>query len=79
MLVLTRKKGEAIMIGNDIEVVVLGSEGETMKIGINAPKHVNIFRKEVYLAIQESNREASRLPAAAPEQLSELLKKKSRK
>ncbi len=76
MLVLTRKKGETVMIGDDIEIVVLGSEGEAVKIGIRAPKHVDIHRKEVYLAILESNREASAQPAVSPAKLSELLKKR---
>ena len=75
MLVLTRKKGETVMIGDDIEIVVLGSEGDTVKIGIRAPKDVNIFRKEIYLSIQESNREASKLPTVAPGQLSALFQK----
>ncbi|WP_199616757.1 carbon storage regulator CsrA [Paenibacillus alkalitolerans] len=60
MLVLTRKKGESITIGDHIEVVVLGIEGDTVKIGIQAPKEVEIFRKEVYLSIKESNQEASK-------------------
>ncbi|WJH36314.1 carbon storage regulator CsrA [Paenibacillus sp. CC-CFT747] len=60
MLVLSRKKGESIMIGDGIELIVLGTEGDTVKIGINAPKQVEVYRKEVYLAIQQSNREASR-------------------
>lgn len=76
MLVLTRKKGETVMIGDDIEIVVLGNEGESVKIGIRAPRHVNVYRKEVYLSIQEANREASRLPSVAPKQLSELLRKR---
>lgn len=58
MLVLTRKKGESIMIGDQVEVIVLGVEGETVKIGLQAPKHVEIYRKEVYEAIQQSNKEA---------------------
>ena len=77
MLVLTRKKGETLMIGDDIEIVVLGSEGDSVKIGIHAPRHVQIYRKEVYLSIQEANREASKLPSAAPERLSELLKRRT--
>jgi carbon storage regulator len=59
MLVLTRKKGESIMIGDHIELVVLGVEGETVKVGIRAPKEVEVFRKEVYLQIRESNQEAA--------------------
>ena len=49
MLVLTRKKGEVIMIGDHIELVVLGVEGETVRLGISAPKNVEVYRKEVYL------------------------------
>ncbi|MBE3568889.1 MAG: carbon storage regulator CsrA [Bacillales bacterium] len=59
MLVLTRKKGETIQIGDDIEITVLGVKGDQVKIGIEAPKHVDIHRKEVYLEIQAENAEAS--------------------
>lgn len=59
MLVLSRKKGETIVIQDHIEVTVLGVEGDTVRVGIKAPKEVDIFRKEVYLSIQESNRESA--------------------
>lgn len=59
MLVLSRKKGESIIIQDQIELTVLSVEGDTVKIGISAPKHVDIFRKEVYLSIQETNRESA--------------------
>ncbi|ASA24491.1 carbon storage regulator CsrA [Paenibacillus donghaensis] len=59
MLVLSRKKGESIVIQDQIELTVLSVEGDTVKIGISAPKHVDIFRKEVYLSIQEANRESA--------------------
>ena len=59
MLVLTRKKGESIMIGDNIEIVVLEQSGETVRIGIRAPKEVSVYRREVYEAIQASNKEAS--------------------
>lgn len=59
MLVLSRKKGESIMLGDNIEVVVLGVEGETVKIGIRAPKQVEVHRKEVFEAIRLENKEAS--------------------
>jgi carbon storage regulator len=58
MLVLSRKKGESIVIQDQIELTILSVEGDTVKVGISAPKHVDIFRKEVYLSIQESNRES---------------------
>ncbi|KKO54966.1 carbon storage regulator CsrA [Paenibacillus sp. DMB20] len=60
MLVLSRKVGESIVIGDQIEVTVLSVEGETVRVGIKAPKHVDIFRKEVYLSIQESNQESAK-------------------
>ncbi|NIK71008.1 carbon storage regulator CsrA [Paenibacillus sp. BK720] len=59
MLVLSRKTDESIMIGGNIEIVVLGVEGETVKLGIRAPKDIEIFRKELYMNIQASNREAA--------------------
>lgn len=58
MLVLSRKLKEALKIGDDIEITILSIEGEQVKIGIEAPKHVEIHRKEVYLAIQEENNAA---------------------
>lgn len=58
MLVLSRKKGEAIVIQDQIELTILSVDGDTVKVGISAPKHVDIFRKEVYLSIQESNKES---------------------
>ncbi|WP_405174082.1 carbon storage regulator CsrA [Paenibacillus sp. FSL H8-0260] len=58
MLVLSRKKGESIVIQDQIELTILSIDGETIKVGISAPKHVDIFRKEVYLSIQEANRES---------------------
>ncbi|USB35147.1 carbon storage regulator CsrA [Paenibacillus sp. YPG26] len=59
MLVLSRKKGESIVIQDNIEITVLGVEGDTVRIGISAPKQVDIFRKEVYLSIKEANRESA--------------------
>ncbi len=56
---LSRKKGESIIIQDQIELTVLGVEGDTVRIGISAPKHIDIFRKEVYESIQESNRESA--------------------
>ena len=60
MLVLARKKGESIIIGDDIEIVVLETEGETVRIGINAPKQVPVYRQEIYMAIKNSNTEAAK-------------------
>lgn len=71
MLALSRKKGEALMINNDIEITVLEVKGEQVKIGISAPKQVPVYRKEVYIQIQEANKEASNV--AGIEQLAGLL------
>jgi carbon storage regulator len=59
MLALSRKKNEAIVVNNNIEITVLEVKGDQVKIGINAPKEVPIYRKEVYLQIQEANKEAT--------------------
>jgi carbon storage regulator len=53
MLVLTRKTNQSIMIGDDVEVSVLAIMGEKVRIGIQAPREVPVFRKEVYLEIQQ--------------------------
>lgn len=55
MLVLTRKKGESIIIQNDIEITVLSVEADTVKLGISAPKTIDIYRKEIFEAIQQNN------------------------
>ena len=55
MLVLTRKSNQSIMIGDDIEVSVLAIMGEKVRIGIEAPRSVPVFRKEVYLEIQQDS------------------------
>jgi carbon storage regulator len=55
MLVLTRKPSQSIMIGDDIEVSVLSTTGGNVRIGIQAPRDVPIFRKEIYLEIQQQN------------------------
>ncbi len=59
MLALSRKKNEAIIINNNIEVTILEMKGEQVKIGISAPREVSVYRKEVYLQIQEANKEAT--------------------
>lgn len=58
MLALTRKKGEALVINNNIEITVLEIRGDQIKLGITAPKDVPVYRKEVYLQIQKENQEA---------------------
>lgn len=64
MLALSRKINESIIIGNDIELTVLEVKGDQVKIGISAPKSVPIYRKELYLQIKESNKEAAETSAS---------------
>jgi len=71
MLALTRKKGESLVVNNNIEITVLEIRGDQIKIGISAPKNVPVYRKEVYLQIQKEN-EAS-LKADGLEALQNLL------
>lgn len=59
MLALTRKKNEAIIVNNNIEITILEVKGDQVKIGISAPKEVPIYRKEVYVQIQNANKEAT--------------------
>ena len=56
MLTLSRKRGESLVINNNIEVTVLEVRGDQIKLGITAPREVPIYRKEIYLEIQESNK-----------------------
>lgn len=70
MLALSRKKGESLIINNNIEITVLEVKGEQIKLGIAAPKEVPIYRKEVYMQIQEANKEAMTEPS--PEMLQKL-------
>ena len=58
-MALSRKANESIMIGNDIEITILEVKGEQVKIGINAPKSVPVYREEVYEQIREANKEAA--------------------
>lgn len=76
MLVLTRKLNESIMIGNDIEITILAIEGEKIKLGINAPKQIEIHRKEIYLSIQQENNQALNTETKTLTSLSEFFRKK---
>jgi carbon storage regulator len=58
MLALTRKKGESIIIGDNIEVVILGITGDQVRMGIMAPRSIAVHRKEIYEQIQDENKEA---------------------
>lgn len=59
MLVLTRKTGESIQIGDDITIKIVAVEGDQIKLGIDAPKNVDIHRSEIYQQIIEANQQAS--------------------
>lgn len=69
MLVLSRKKDESIIIGDQIEIKILAVEGEQIKIGIVAPKTVKVHRSEVFEAIQAQNKEALSASSSFLEQL----------
>lgn len=58
MLALSRKKNEALVINNNVEITVLEIRGEQVKLGISAPREVPVYRKEVYVQIQDANQEA---------------------
>lgn len=73
MLVLSRKKDQAIMIGDNIELTILEIQGDQVRIGIIAPKNVSIHRKEIFLDIQEENRKAA---CSGMTQLDAILKNK---
>jgi len=71
MLILTRRPGERVVIGDDILVTVMGVSGHTVRLGIAAPGGVPIYREEIWLAVKEENRAAAAasvdaLPAKAP-------------
>ena len=53
MLVLSRQKDESIMIGDDVEIVIVDVRGDKVRLGINAPRNIAVHRKEIYLAIQK--------------------------
>lgn len=59
MLVLTRKRDESIMIGDDIKIIIVDVRGDQVKLGIDAPRHIPVHREEVYKEIQEENRRAA--------------------
>jgi len=58
MLALSRKKNEAIVVNNNVEITILDIKGDQVKLGITAPREVPVYRKEVYTQIQEANKEA---------------------
>lgn len=73
MLALSRKAGESIVIGKDIKISILEIKGDQIKIGIDAPKNVTIYREEIFKQIEEENKEAMK-QNNAKESLSKLFK-----
>lgn len=59
MLVLSRRPGESIMIGTDVVITILEVSGETVRVGVRAPREIAVHREEVFLALQEANRAAA--------------------
>jgi carbon storage regulator len=78
MLVLTRKPKESIMIGDDIEITVVSIEGNQIKLGINAPKNIDIHRKEIYLSIQQENSDALKTESNILQNLGSFLQQKKK-
>lgn len=67
MLVLSRKLNERIMVGDDIVISVVEVRGDQVKLGIEAPRTVKVYRQEVFDAIQDENRRAAEIPATLPD------------
>ncbi|WP_139996962.1 carbon storage regulator CsrA [Paenibacillus paridis] len=78
MLVLSRKKGEAVLVGEDIEFSILEIIGDTVKIGIKAPSEVGILRKELYVSVEHMNQNAEKSSITATELMNQFkqIKKK---
>ena len=72
MLALSRKENESVMIGNDIEVTILEIKSDQVKLGIKAQRSVSIYREEIYLQIQQANREAAEAKTPAAGSLEQL-------
>lgn len=73
MLVLTRRAGESVMIGNDVIITVLEARGEVIRLGIQAPRDVQVHREEVFRELQAANREAASPTDDAVRQVTEML------
>ncbi len=76
MLILTRKVGESVAIGDDIQISVVEIKGTQVKLGIRAPRDITVHREEIYLKIQEENKRAAQVSAEALGSAADLLLKK---
>jgi carbon storage regulator len=75
MLILTRKLGENIRIGDNIRIVILDIKGSQVKLGIEAPSDVSVHREEIYEKIREENRRASRVSAKAVREVAQIFQR----
>ncbi len=76
MLVLSRQRDESIMIGDDVEITIVDVRGEKVRLGINAPPHIPVHRKEVYEAIKREKEAAAREGGQPPGPVESLAKRK---
>jgi carbon storage regulator len=76
MLVLSRRQGESVVIGDDVVVTVLEVRGDVVRIGVDAPRHVQVRREELLAQVADSNRSAAAPDPGAVAELSRLLGKK---
>lgn len=75
MLVLSRQRDEAIMIGDEVEITVVDIRGDKVRLGITAPRHIQVHRKEVYEAIKRENEQAAKLQ---PDDVASVVEKKKK-
>jgi carbon storage regulator len=69
MLVISRKKGESLLIGEDVEITIVKIENGSVKIAISAPKEIGILRKELYIEVKDENQKAMTFDASALDKL----------
>lgn len=74
MLILTRKIGQSLIIGDDVEIKVVGIDGDNIKIGISAPKNVTVVRKEL-LEVKDENKKAINIDKSSLKKLEKIIKK----
>jgi len=79
MLVLTRKRNQSIVVNDNIELTIIDIQGDQVRVGINAPKDVKVFRKEVYIEMTEENQRASNVQMDALNMLKDAIKNQRKK